>query len=100
MLVFQSPYVVANTPGRVVSISVPLFVPSHLPVSIQQNAVLLHDFKVFNWFTDGYLAVISEEPLILADVRYLRSLHPLRPAWTIEFPTDLKRKHVYWQSNF
>lgn len=79
-------------------ISIPLFTEQNLPVEIKNNVSLQHDYAIFNWFSDGYVAAISQQPLILADMRYLRSLQPLQPAWVIEFPHDITREHVYWRT--
>ncbi len=89
---FQSTIAITGT-------ATPLFVADDLPDAIKHSALLLNDYTIFDWFSDGYVTALSQHPLILADVRYLRSLQPLRTNWVIQFPSDPSRKHVYWQSH-
>lgn len=79
---------------------VTLFTPNDLPASIKNDPVLSHDFDIFNWFSDGYVAAISQQPLTVVDMRYTKRLSPLKTLWGIEFPNQLTRTHVYWKNTF
>ena len=50
------------------------------------------DLAIFSWFTDDYMVVAQQVPLILADGRYTMGNNPLYSLWGIEFlPT---KEHV------
>jgi len=66
----------------------PWFRQRDLPLSVQTNKKLMHDFNVFSWFSDDYLSAFTEKPLVLGDLRYLRHLSPPQTLWTITFPTQ------------
>lgn len=91
--IFHSAYAVSGTLA-------PLYRQQDLPKKIKNNPVLLYDFKVFNWFSDGFISALSYQPLVIGDMRYVRMLNPLQVAWAIEFPDSSTRQHVYWQSGF
>ncbi len=78
------------------SINLPLVTQEDLPPAIKNKPLLLQDFSVFNWFSDGYITVLELNPLILTDLRYVRSIVPLEALWGIEFPQQASRRHVYW----
>ena len=79
-------------------IVLPQTTEANLPDSIQQNPHWLADFKIFNWFCDGYVSEFASTPLTLADVRYLiKRQTPLEALWGIEFPETTARQHVYWR---
>jgi len=56
-----------------------------LPAYIKQSSSLLRDFKIFNWFTDGYLIATQKDPLLLVDGRYLIGQTKPRALWGILF---------------
>lgn len=71
---------------------------SDLPPAIQKNPQLANDFAIFSWFADGYLTTFGEQPLVLADVRYLVTRKPpLVALWAIEFPQSTNRQHIIWR---
>lgn len=78
-------------------IIVPSFNQRDIPKTIKRNKMLLHDFEVFNWFSDGFVTPFSNKPLRLVDARYLLSRKPLIALWGIEFPDAVPtQQHVRW----
>ena len=67
---------------------VPLFTNKSLILTSGQQ----RDLAVFSWFSDDYLIVAKETPLILADGRYTMGNNPLYSLWGIEFLP--KEEHV------
>ncbi|KTD31985.1 MULTISPECIES: metal-dependent hydrolase [Legionella] len=63
----------------------PLFLPSHLPQSVRESTSQMRDFTIFNWFCDGYVILAQQQPLRLADGRYLFNENPTVSLWGIEF---------------
>jgi len=76
-----------------------LFTRDKIPVSVRHNYDLARDFEIFSWFSDGYLTALTEEPLLLVDLRYVIWQAPLTALWGVEFPDPQIRKHVYWRRN-
>ncbi|MCC5791556.1 MAG: metal-dependent hydrolase [Legionellaceae bacterium] len=66
----------------------PLFNEQDLPNDIRHSASLMRDFTVFDWFTDGYLIKVKDQPLTLADGRYVLAQKPPRSLWGIIFFPD------------
>ena len=50
------------------------------------------DLAIFSWFSDDYVIVANQAPLILADGRYTIGNTPLYSLWGIEFLS--KKEHV------
>lgn len=63
----------------------PLFLPSHLPQSVRESPSQMRDFTIFNWFCDGYVILAQQQPLRLADGRYLFNDNPTLSLWGIQF---------------
>lgn len=81
-----------SLPGVVVN----WFQLKDLPAKIKANKTLLHDYKVFNWFCDGYVTKIQDQPLVLGDMRYIENVQPLIMMWGIQFPENATQKHAIW----
>jgi inner membrane protein len=63
----------------------PLFKKNQLPLFVKQSQTLRHDYRIFDWFSDGYLTLAKQKPLTLADARYIfGSIHPTA-LWGIRF---------------
>ena len=76
-----------------------LFTKKDLPKAVLKNPLQLRDFTLFNWFSDGYVAAYNSNPLLLADIRFIRQYDPPYSAlWGIEFPIDAD-SHVIWKRN-
>ncbi|HVV67506.1 MAG TPA: metal-dependent hydrolase [Gammaproteobacteria bacterium] len=91
---FSSAYAISG-------ISVSLFCEQCMSATLVRNETLFHDFTVYAWFTDGYMTALSQRPLVVGDLRYVKTLTPLKTLWAIEFPlNNPRRKHVYWHSLF
>lgn len=72
--------------------SYPSFSYQELPDYVSDSPSLLRDFKLFNWFTDNYLITVNNNPLLLADGRFLVDSNAAIALWSIQFlPTQ---KHV------
>ena len=54
----------------------PLFKQTHLPPYVAHTGEQLRDYRVFNWFTDGYLIKAQKNPLVLVDGRFLVGYKP------------------------
>ncbi|MBA2651391.1 MAG: metal-dependent hydrolase [Tatlockia sp.] len=63
----------------------PLFLQTELPDFVKKSPSQLNDFRIFNWFTDGYLILARRKPLALVDGRYLINEKPTIALWGIEF---------------
>lgn len=63
----------------------PVFNRRKLPAYVKDSPTLLRDFKVFAWFTDGYLIAVHRNPLHLIDGRYLIGQEPPVALWGILF---------------
>lgn len=45
----------------------------------------LRDFKVYEWFADGYLTWVDSSAGVLADVRYSQETAKFKPMWSLKF---------------
>ncbi|PWY54190.1 metal-dependent hydrolase [Legionella qingyii] len=64
--------------------SYPFFSSQELPNYVKNSPSLLNDFTIFNWFTDNYLIIVNNKPLILTDGRFLDD-HARIALWSIRF---------------
>ncbi|QMT60849.1 metal-dependent hydrolase [Legionella sp. PC997] len=55
-----------------------------LPEYVKDSPSLLNDFRIFKWFTDNFLIVVNNKPLILADGRFL-DYDGTIALWSIQF---------------
>lgn len=62
--VFASAHVIAQG-------SVPLFKLENLPASLAAVPQLAEGAQIFSWFAQGYVAVATENPFVLVDMRYV-----------------------------
>ncbi|BCA96022.1 hypothetical protein TUM19329_23830 [Legionella antarctica] len=72
--------------------SYPLFLPDALPEYVKKSPTLLRDFKIFTWFSGGYLILVNSLPLIIADGRFLYDDNSSIALWGIQFLPD--KPHV------
>ncbi len=70
----------------------PLYSAEKLPLFVKDSPTLLNDFKIFNWFSDGYLIQNKQNTLSLADGRFLSDRNPSIALWNIQFLPG--EKHV------
>lgn len=73
---------------------VPLFTADMLPTTVTTNRLLLQDFRIFIWFTDGYLTAVNNSPLTTVDLRYVVGKKSLTAMWGIRVPENEQRQHV------
>lgn len=78
----------AKKPYAIQTYSFPYFRTKDLPRYVQLSKGLQKDYAIFNWFTSGYLVLVSKTPLILADGRYTIGKNPIRSLWGIEFKPE------------
>ncbi len=69
----------------------PHFKQSDLPYVLIKSPSLMRDFKIFNWFTGGWLVRAPTQELIIADARYIINFPPIA-LWGIGL--NKKKKHV------
>ncbi|GGI85240.1 metal-dependent hydrolase [Legionella impletisoli] len=60
----------------------PAFSLSELSKAAYNSGQQARDFKIFYWFTDGYLIKASDNPLVVVDARYIYGV-PVRALWGI-----------------
>ncbi len=70
----------------------PLFLPDALPEYVKKSPTLLSDFKIFIWFSEGYLILVKTFPLLIADGRFLYDENFSISLWGIQFLPN--RAHV------
>jgi inner membrane protein len=63
-----------------------------LPDFVASTGQQLRDFRVFAWFSEGYILTASKNPLILIDARFIREGKPLMALWGMQFIPG--REHV------
>lgn len=84
------------------SVSYPLFLPEDLPAYVKKSASQLRDFTIFSWFTDGYLIPVSQQPLTIADGRYLMDDNLRLALWGIRFlprhPHVIALNYIYLET--
>lgn len=73
---------------------VALFTRDMLPPSVTTNRLLMQDFRIFFWFTDGYMTAVNATPLTTVDLRYVIGKKSLTAMWGIRVPESNQRKHV------
>ncbi len=81
---------VINTPPAAKSYShspatFALYSLKDLPGWLKSNKAAVKDFNIFSWFSDGYLTKISNNPLKIANVRFIRDAKPPVFLWSIQF---------------
>ncbi|KTD05339.1 metal-dependent hydrolase [Fluoribacter gormanii] len=64
--------------------SYPFFPPQELPNYVKDSPSLFHDFTIFNWFTDNFLIIVNNKPLILTDGRFLDDQAKIA-LWSVQF---------------
>jgi inner membrane protein len=78
----------------------PLFTENQLPAYVKEKSVFLHSYQVFDWFTDGYMTAVSNHPLVLIDLRYVKKIKPLKYLWCMEFPISPQAKVIKWRADY
>lgn len=78
-------------------IQVPLMKAENLPERIKRSRLQMRDFRVFRWFSDGFITQTQDHPLIITDLRYIFGFHPPRYLWGIEFPEQINQ-HIQWKT--
>jgi inner membrane protein len=61
------------------------FSQSELPSYVATSGEQAQDFRIFVWFTDGFIIAAPITPLLLVDARFLRGQNPLVALWGIQF---------------
>lgn len=64
------------------------FQRQQLPDYVDDTGLQLRDFKIFDWFADGYLIMTSRQPMVLVDARYVMGDKSLTALWGIQFRPD------------
>ena len=74
--------------------SVRLFRLENNEMAIPVDSVLYNDFRRFDEFSDGYVAIAPGRPGTLSDIRYSNLPNSLEPLWGIEFDPLMPDRHV------
>ncbi len=77
------------------SFVVPLFSSEQLPDDVRQSSHLSRIYRQFSWFSDGFVTDVQKQPLVVADVLFIRTFDPLTVLWGIRFDND----HPRWVYN-
>lgn len=73
--------------------SIKRFMPQDLP-GLKQGSVLAKDIERFTHFSDGFVAIHTESPNVLGDVRYALLPNSTLPLWGISLDMAQQEKHV------
>lgn len=73
------------------------FSVAQLPKSVKDNSSQMHDFDIFNWFSDKYLVVADDSPLTVCDALYTQYQPSTRCIWAIQFPESITESHLILQ---
>lgn len=65
--------------------SAPAMTFTDLPANAQANDETKRQFQIFNWFADGLIARIGDEPNVIGDMRITASVESLTPLWGLKF---------------
>lgn len=87
-----------SAPGGAIS----LLTEDDLPAAVRGDARTLEGFRVFRWFTDGWVARHPREPEVIGDLRYGPTLATTLPLWGIRLHPD-RAEHVSawrWKGDF
>ncbi|MBA2709500.1 MAG: metal-dependent hydrolase [Tatlockia sp.] len=63
----------------------PVFKKEDLPEFVKISPGQLRDYKIFDWFSEGFVIIAARQPLILVDGRYLVGENPAIALWGIQF---------------
>lgn len=66
----------------------PLFTAAQLPSYVNHSPTLLRDYRLFDWFTNGYMIGMNPDKLILADGRFLMDENSRLSLWGVAFIPD------------
>jgi inner membrane protein len=61
---------------------------------IKQESQHFQDIQKFAWFSDEFLALHPDDPLVIGDVRYSLSPDSIYPLWGIKVIEGMDRQHV------
>jgi len=75
----------------------PLMTDAQLPNDIRHNIFAEHAYKTFKWFCQDYVVLVRKHPLVVADARLIRGMHPLKLLWGLLWVRDGKNNYqVKW----
>ena len=67
--------------------------------TIESNSTQYQDIARFSWFSDGWLVVDKDNPLMIRDIRYATQVNGIEPLWGIKLNLQTKNLHIHYQSN-
>lgn len=76
--------------------SFPLLTEDMLPSWVKDNEKALKDFRTFSWFSNSYLTKISDDPLTIANARYVRNIYPVTFLWGIRYLNQGDHVKLIW----
>lgn len=74
----------------------PLYTEKMLPNWIKEDKKALADFRTFSWFSDSYLTRISNDPLTIANARYIRNIDPITFLWGVRYSKQGDEFKLVW----
>lgn len=83
--------------------SLPRFATEELTKKLPPGSPLVKDLLLFDWFTQGFVAELSDAPLALGDMRFSTLPQNVQPLWGIQVRPESPERHVQrlrfpWQS--
>lgn len=66
------------------------------PYSLPAGSVQLNDVRRFEHFSDGWLGVHPDNPMVIGDLRYATLPDRISPLWGIALSPDKPDTHVKW----
>ena len=74
--------------------SLPRLDPAQLNPAPPPGSLLQQDLETFEWFAEGYTAILKQQPWELADLRFSALANGTQPLWGIRFDTVEPHRHV------
>jgi inner membrane protein len=88
-------YIDAARVGRTIELTPGDSVSSRIEVSgLDPESTQARDIERFRWFSSGYIANYSDDPLMIGDIRYSLLPDEVEPLWGIRLDPDHPDEHA------
>ncbi len=64
---------------------------------LSNNTVLVNDIKRFTYFSDDYVSLYPDKPMVIGDVRYSMEPQKIKPLWGITIKPAQPDRHVMYE---
>jgi inner membrane protein len=92
-------YIDAARVGRTIRVIAGDSVSSHIKVDgLDPESTQARDIERFRWFSSGYIAHYSDDPLMIGDIRYSLLPDEVEPLWGIRLNPDKPDDHALFLS--